>query len=111
MMGVPVFNRSMLASVKDYDLSTPGKGIETMNDHLWGGNPAAKQLELLNTFNTTSKATNTLKTGRSMLERFDGLIQSHGASWADDAGADGNNAAGTNQSKAAHVACLLKYSS
>ena len=37
-----------------------------MNDHLWGGNPAAKQLELLNTFNTTSKATNTLKTGRSI---------------------------------------------
>ena len=79
MMGLPEFTRPMLASVKDYDVKTPGKGIQTMNDHLWGEGPAAKQLEILNKFNTPSKAESALNSGRSICLRvLTGLISHMG---------------------------------
>jgi hypothetical protein len=47
---VPAFGADQLSQVQDYDMSTPGQGIETMNAHLWGKNPQESLLAILQQF-------------------------------------------------------------
>jgi hypothetical protein len=78
-MGLPGFTRYMLEKVQgdnliftmvlsfstqqpkliidnpDFDISTPGQGLMTLNIHFWGDDAAQKQIKLLNTFNNPSK--------------------------------------------------------
>jgi hypothetical protein len=78
-MGLPSFTKDMLEKVQgdvmifmialslltqlptlnrdpsDFDVNTPGQGLMTLNNHLWGEDATRRQIDLLNTFDNPSK--------------------------------------------------------
>jgi hypothetical protein len=52
---LPKFTPDMLGRVKDFDIKTPGAGLMTENDSLWGVDPESVQLKLLEKYNTIKK--------------------------------------------------------
>ena len=54
-LGIPPFTANMLHRVVDRDIGTPGEGLMTMNEFLWGDDPSSLKLEILNRFDTVEK--------------------------------------------------------
>jgi hypothetical protein len=54
-LGIPMFTANMLHRVVDRDIGTPGEGLMTMNEFLWGDDPSSLKLEILNRFDTVEK--------------------------------------------------------
>ena len=49
-LGMPEFGEDMLSKIQDFDMSTPGQGLASMNEHLWGENPQSRMLSILQGF-------------------------------------------------------------
>lgn len=58
---LPQFTPTMLKMVKDFDMKTPGAGLMTENDSLWGADPERAQLQLLEKYNTMKKVKSALQ--------------------------------------------------
>ncbi len=54
-LGIPLFTANMLHRVVDRDIGTPGEGLMTMNEFLWGDDPYSMKLLVLNRFDTVDK--------------------------------------------------------
>jgi hypothetical protein len=52
---LPKFTPEMLANVQDFDMRTPGEGLMTVNDSLWGLDPEREQLKILRKYDTMKK--------------------------------------------------------
>jgi hypothetical protein len=54
-LGIPLFTADMLHRVVDRDIGTPGEGLMTMNEFLWGDDPSSTKLLILNRFDSVEK--------------------------------------------------------
>lgn len=72
---LPQFPPEHLRRVQDFDMKTPKEGLMTVNDHFWGPDPEAAQIEFIKQFNTVAKVKNAVQMGREIcLEVLAGVI-------------------------------------
>lgn len=71
--GLPLFPPENLKRVQDFD--TPKEGLMTVNEHFWGPDPEAAQIDFMKQFNTVAKVKSAVQIGKEVcLEVLAGVI-------------------------------------
>lgn len=74
-LGLPQFPPENLKRVQDFDMKTPKQGLMTINEHFWGPDPEAAQIDFMKQFNTVAKVKCAVQMGKEVcLEVLAGVI-------------------------------------
>lgn len=74
-LGLPKFGPEQLEDVEDFDMTTPGAGLMTLNAKFWGRDPEAAKVEFMKKFDTVKKVKGAVQVGKAVcLKVLSGVV-------------------------------------
>ena len=74
-LGLPKFGPDQLEDVEDFDMTTPGAGLMTLNAKFWGRDPEAAKVEFMKKFDTVKKVKGAVQVGKAVcLKVLSGVV-------------------------------------